>query len=339
MKRRLAVVTAVAVGIPGLASVALAASSPAVSTGKASSIREESAVLNGTVNPNGSHTTYYFQWGLTNSYGVTGTTRSAGSGTKPVSVHETAHGLIPGTVYHYRLVATNSLGTSDGADRTFRTAGHPPPGVSTGPTSQIGPSSATMTGVINPNGQATAWYFQWGTTASYTNNTTGGTVSGSSAPVIVSQMLQGLASATIFHYRIVGTHGGTATSTGADEIFMTQPKVRPRPIVTRRTTPRHARHKPWVFTVSGTVSHPASYPSQFVCTGFVGIRFFTGGRRVNFALAPLQSNCTYSAQVTFNRKPGRGPKNRVVTLRVLVHYRGNGYLAPANARKQTVTLG
>jgi hypothetical protein len=87
------------------------------------------------------------------------------------------------------------------------------------------------------------------------------------------------------------------------------------------------------------VSHPASYPSQFVCTGFVGIRFFTGGRRVNFALAPLQSNCTYSAQVTFNRKPGRGPKNRVVTLRVLVHYRGNGYLAPANARKQTVTLG
>ncbi len=200
-------------------------------------------------------------------------------------------------------------------------------------------NSATVTGVVNPNGQSTSWSFQWGVSTAYGNSTFGGTLPGDSASHTVSQLLQGLAPGTIFHYRIVGSHGGNTTEFGADQIFMTYPAHRPAPAVTRRVTPRHARHKPWTFTISGTVGHPASTPAQFACTGFVGVRFFTGGKRVNFALATLQPNCTYSTQVVFNRKPGRGARNRVVTLHVLVHYRGNGYLAPANARTQTVTLG
>jgi hypothetical protein len=320
-----------------LASVALAASSPAVTTNAASNVKQQSAQLNGTVNPNGSATTYVFQWGLTNGYGFSSSPQSAGSGTTAVSVHHTATGLIPGTVYHYRLVATNRFGTSTGRDRTFKTAGHPPPGVFTGPTTGISQSSATVTGVVNPNGQSTTWSFQWGVTTAYGSSTFGGTVPAGSQRFVAS-ILQGLASGTIFHYRIVGTHSGAPTQYGADQIFMTFPAHRPKPVVTRHTTPRHARAKPWVFTISGTVGHH-SFPTQFACTGFVGIRFFTGGKRVNFALAPLQSNCTYSAQVTFNRRPGRGPANRVVTMHVLVHFRGNGYLAPSNARVQTVRLG
>lgn len=338
MKRRLAVLAAVAVSVATVTSVALAASSPTVATRSASSVKQQSAVLNGTVNPNGSATTYFFQWGLTNTYGDNSAPRSSGSGTKPLSVRATAGHLVPGTIYHYRLVAANKLGATLGADRTFKTAGHPPPGVSTGPTSQVGPNSATVTGVIDPNAQATTWTFQYGLSTAYGSSTFGGSLPAGSAPVTVSQGLQGLAPATIFHYRLVGSHGGTATSYGLDQIFMTFPAVRPRPRVTRRTTPRHARHKPWTFTVSGSVLHPGSIPNQFACTGHVGIRFFTRGKRVNFALATLQPNCTYSAQLVFNRKPGRGQRNRVVTLHVLTHYRGNGYLAPADGRVQAVTL-
>jgi hypothetical protein len=198
-----------------------------------------------------------------------------------------------------------------------------------------------VTGVINPNGQSTSWSFQWGVSTAYGSSTFGSTVAAGSTPVTVSQVLQGLAPGTIFHYRLVGSHGGNATSFGADQIFMTFPAHRPKPIVTRRITPLHAkRHQlAWTYTISGSVSHPASTPPQFACTGFVGVRFFTGGKRVNFALAPLQSNCTYSTQVVFHRKPGRGPRSRVVTMHVLTHYRGNGYLAPSDARNQTVTLG
>jgi phosphodiesterase/alkaline phosphatase D-like protein len=341
MKRWLTVTVVVAITFAALSAVALAASSPAVTTRSASNVKQQSAVLNGTINPNGAPTSYYFQWGLDQNYGVNGATRSAGSGTKAVNVRQTAAGLIPGTTYHYRLVAVNKFGTTTGADRTFKTAGHPPPGVATGPASQVGKNSATITGVINPNGANTTWYFQWGTSTTYTNNTTGGFVSGSSAPVIVAQALSGLQAGTIFHYRLVAANGPSGPSGGADAIFMTHPLRRPTPRVTRRVAPLHARrhHQPWTYTISGSVGHPASTPPQFACTGFVGVRFFTGGKRVNFALAPLHSNCTYSTQVVFHRKPGRGPRGRVVTMHVLVHYRGNGYLAPSDARKQTVTLG
>jgi hypothetical protein len=94
--------------------------SPSVTTGRATNVAKNSATLNGTVNPNGMATTYYFQWGLTSSYGNATSTQSAGSGVSNVAVSANLTGLTPKTTYHYRLVATNSFGTSYGADMTFR---------------------------------------------------------------------------------------------------------------------------------------------------------------------------------------------------------------------------
>src|SRR5579859_5971751 len=110
MKRKLVVLVAVTAACVVSAAVALAASSPSVVTGSVSRISETSAVLHGTVNPNGSGTTYFFEWGLSTAYGANGQAVSAGSGTKAVSVAQTAGGLIPGTTYHYRLIATNHDG-------------------------------------------------------------------------------------------------------------------------------------------------------------------------------------------------------------------------------------
>src|SRR5437588_7113605 len=115
MKRKLVVLVVVTAAVVVVAAVALAASSPSVVTGSASQISQTNAVLKGTVNPNGSGTTYFFEWGLSTAYGANDTAASAGSGTKPVSVARTAGGLIPGTTYHYRLVATNHFGTAVGA--------------------------------------------------------------------------------------------------------------------------------------------------------------------------------------------------------------------------------
>jgi hypothetical protein len=93
-----------------------------VATGSASDIHPSSAVLNGTVNPNGKSTHYFFQYGTSTGYGVQTSPASAGSGSANVSVHQTITGLTPGTTYHFRLVAQNATGTSQGADATF-TAG------------------------------------------------------------------------------------------------------------------------------------------------------------------------------------------------------------------------
>ncbi len=103
MRRKIQVLAAVLTGSAVLAGAAGAASSPAVVTGGTSSRTNTSAVLDGTVNPNGSSTTYYFQWGLTTGYGATSKPASAGNGTTTVAVKTTAAGLTPGTTYHYRL--------------------------------------------------------------------------------------------------------------------------------------------------------------------------------------------------------------------------------------------
>jgi hypothetical protein len=91
---------------------------PAVVTGSPSQVRETSAVLNGTVDPKGQATNYYFQYGTTSAYGLQSSPASAGSGSGNVAVHSTITGLTTGTTYHYRLVAQSATGTSTGADQT-----------------------------------------------------------------------------------------------------------------------------------------------------------------------------------------------------------------------------
>jgi phosphodiesterase/alkaline phosphatase D-like protein len=82
------------------------------------------ATVNGTVNPQGRATTYYFQFGETTAYGSQTAPQSAGAGTTPVSVSAALSGLRTDTTYHYRLVA---IGPGDaiatGEDRTLATGG------------------------------------------------------------------------------------------------------------------------------------------------------------------------------------------------------------------------
>jgi hypothetical protein len=93
---------------------------PTVQTTAASNLIEGQATVNGSVDPKERATTYYFQYGPTTSYGSTTSSGNAGSGWGPISVSATIPNLEPGGLYHYRLVATNSSGTSYGEDRTFQ---------------------------------------------------------------------------------------------------------------------------------------------------------------------------------------------------------------------------
>ncbi len=103
------------------------AAAPTVTTKPATGVTATGATLNGTVNPNGLSTTYYFQWGLTTAYGNSTSSQSAGSGTSNVVVSTPLIGLTPNATYHYRIVATNNLGTTYGADITFNATINPLP--------------------------------------------------------------------------------------------------------------------------------------------------------------------------------------------------------------------
>lgn len=340
MQRKVKVLTAVLIASAIATGTATAASSPSVVTGSVSSVAQQSVVLHGAVNPSGATTTYVFQWGLTNAYGASSAPHSSGAGTRAVGVKVTAGGLIPGTVYHYRLVAFNRFGGTIGSDRTFKTAGPPPPGVATGPATQLGSTFATVTGVVNPNRGTTSWAFQYGPSTSYGAQTFGGVVPGGTAPIEVSSPLRQLEPGAIFHYRLIALHGTSIASYGNDQTFMTFPAVRPVPAMQARTRPRHPLRKPFVLTTSGSVGPPASIPAVFACSGGqVTVRFVFHGRQIASQLVAIQPNCTFAAQTVFPVRPGHGHHRPPAHLRVFIRFFGNGYLAPTRARPEKIVLG
>ena len=119
---------------------------------------------------------------------------------------------------------------------------------------------------------------------------------------------------------------------------MTLPLHRPVPQIQARTTPRHAAHKPFVLTTTGSVHGPSWIPAIYDCRGNVSIRFLLGSRRIGSTLVPLGPDCRFSGQTVFN-KPPRPRPGRPVTLTVVAHYLGNCYLTPHKTSGQTVTLG
>ncbi len=189
---------------------------PAATTKAATSVTSTGARLNGSVNPNGLATTYYFDYGTSTSYGSKTAVASAGAGTSSKSVSAVLAGLAPG-LYHFRLVATSSGGTSDGADLTFGSAG--PPVVQTGSAQGASTTGVTLTGSVNPNGAATNWYFEYGTSASYGTKIAAKSAGSGTAATGVSAAITKLTAGTTYHYRLVAssisgtTYGGDVTFT------------------------------------------------------------------------------------------------------------------------------
>ena len=100
---------------------------PQVADAAGDEIQNTSARLVGYVNPNGQATTYHFEYGTAGDCATSPCTSApapgapAGSGQQLVFESQSISGLSASTTYHYRLVATNTSGTTDGPDQTFTT--------------------------------------------------------------------------------------------------------------------------------------------------------------------------------------------------------------------------
>jgi Concanavalin A-like lectin/glucanases superfamily/Polysaccharide lyase len=97
---------------------------PGVTTGAAAAISPASAALNGTVDPNGLPTTYWFEYGETKAYGSI--SKKVEGLEEVAAIAAEISGLDLRTVYHFRLVAENAEGKTLGEDATF-TTGPPAP--------------------------------------------------------------------------------------------------------------------------------------------------------------------------------------------------------------------
>ncbi|MHB1834717.1 MAG: fibronectin type III domain-containing protein, partial [Solirubrobacteraceae bacterium] len=129
------------------------------------------------------------------------------------------------------------------------------PAVSTGVASSITASGASWGGIVNPNGQATSYQFDYGTTTAYGSKTTPVSVGSGTTDDRISQRASGLRASTTYHYRIEATNA-TGTSHGADRTFTTPPRIDAMRLTPARF--RTLRSGPSVLT-NGTKGTKLSY--------------------------------------------------------------------------------
>jgi hypothetical protein len=110
-----------AVGLTVGVSPALAAKATAT-TDPASDVTPIGATLHGTVDPRGTATSAFFQYGKTKNYGTNTPQQSAGVSPGAIPLAAGITGLKSSTTYHYRVVAQNADGKTFGKDVTFKTA-------------------------------------------------------------------------------------------------------------------------------------------------------------------------------------------------------------------------
>lgn len=99
--------------------VPTAPSRPAATTGSVREVATSAATITASVNPHGASTSYKFEYGTSTSYGASTPTVGVGAGTRSLGVSARLSGLTAGKRYYYRVVASNSVGTTRGSGRSF----------------------------------------------------------------------------------------------------------------------------------------------------------------------------------------------------------------------------
>jgi hypothetical protein len=256
------------------------AASPAVTTEPATLLAQSSMTLNGVVDPKGLATTYHFEYGTTTQYGYQTALVDAGAGTSNVKAAAQLTGLVANTTYHFRLVAVSAGGTTLGADRSATTLPSPP-AVVTGVASKVGASSAVLNAVIDPEGQSTHYYFQFGITTSYGVQTPLDSVGSEATNIALGREVEGLSSNTIYHYRVVAQNKG-GTSYGADRTLKTGGQASVPSTLRILGRMLFVSRGGWVGVAMGC------FAGQTRCAGRVSLTYgatLIGGRRFGIAAA------------------------------------------------------
>jgi hypothetical protein len=220
------------------------AGAPTDATTSASDETQTEAMLSGSIDPEGNTVEYHFEYGSgsVTEHTTSASTLSAADFTSH-SVSAPVTGLQPGMTYQFQLVATYGGNTVAGATTLmFKTKTVTAPTPTTLAAEGFKETEATLKGTVNLGGEATEYFFEYGTDTNYgqktakaTLQTSGGINQG------VSAALKGLTPGTEYHFRLVAKNAVGGPISGVDRTFKTEsppaPKEPPSPTTMTTTTP------------------------------------------------------------------------------------------------------
>jgi hypothetical protein len=196
---------------------------PSVTTGQVSGLGSTSAMVTGTVNPEGVQvTSCAFEYGSEAGvypHSVPCSQAMPLSGVNSLAVSAELTDLSEGSIYDYRLTATDANGnTSMGQNHRFATG----PLIVGQSFSNVGSGSAELSAQINPEGLPTTYYVEYGPSTAYGSTTPAVGIGAGESSVGAASQLTGLTPSTVYHLRFVAVNQ-TGRTLGSDMTFITLP--------------------------------------------------------------------------------------------------------------------
>ncbi len=201
---------------------------PTVVTEGVAVARQHSLELAVSITPHGLDTHYEVEYGPTAEYGSHTASRDLGAGGETVTGNPELKALELGTIYHYRVVATNADGTVYGTDQVASTASVAT--ISGETILNLKESSVTLSANALDYNLASTVHFEYGTTSEYGASTAPVALEAKEHPLTTTALLSGLEPGTTYHYRLA-LESEAGFEYGTDATFKTPSVTAPSTVL------------------------------------------------------------------------------------------------------------
>lgn len=181
---------------------------PVAVTNSAVSASDTTAIVNGSVNPKGAFTSYWYEYGNSTNLGSKTTNQTMGSGFVSIQAPGYITSLVKNTTYYFKLVSENQYGRASGAQYSFKTTEGTPAPTGSAPTTKtvsangVTRLNANLRGEVVPNKNSTQYWFEYGKTPELGNVSAFTGAGDGSSKVMVSISLSDLEPLTTYYFRL-----------------------------------------------------------------------------------------------------------------------------------------
>jgi streptogramin lyase len=215
------------------------------------------------------------------------------------------------------------------------------PNVVTEAATGVAKTGATLTGTVNPNGEETKYYFEYGTSTSYGTKTGETSAGAGTSKVKASKAITGLTPATQYDFRMVATNSSKETSEGRNEVFSTLPNAPVNTVAPVISPVTPDRAVPASTTAGTWTNSPTSYTYEWErCTASGGeCKEITGASSATYTPVAEDVGHALLVKVTATNSGGSSSALSAATNEVQPIGRITEHSLPSGSGPEGITAG